>query len=542
MAAVLPACLVLVAAGPEMLRLWLGAEFAAGGGRVLQILAVGIFFSCAAFAPGALLDAIGRPDVNAKFQLAQALVFLPLSAAGLVWIGIEGAAAAWALRCAAGCRRAAVVRGAALSRRLGRRGGARLAAAGRRRGAGGAAGGLGRGGAGGGLGDRAPRLHGRRGARADAGGAARHARPAAPPLAAARGAAGRAGVTLAVNGRFLGQGMTGVQRFAAEVTGALAASGAALRLLAPPGAPAALGGVPVEIVGRRTGQAWEQLDLPRAAGGDLLLNLGNTAPLARGARQVVVIHDAGVFDTPESYSLPFRSWYRALHLALPRLGARVVTVSEFSRGRLAARLRLDPARIAVMPEGGEHVLRVPADAGVLARHGLAPGGYALAVGTRAAHKNLGALRDAAALLASRGLVLAVAGAVQGGVFSGPADAEGAAVRLLGRVTDAELRALYENALGLVFPSRYEGFGIPPLEAMWCGCPVLASRAGAVPEVCGDAALWFDADGPAGPAAALARLLDEPGLGDRLRAAGRSRAALYSWDAAARRLLEIVGPR
>ncbi|WP_270935921.1 oligosaccharide flippase family protein, partial [Falsiroseomonas oryzae] len=100
-ALVLPACLVLVATGPELLRLWLGAEFAAGGGRVLQILSVGIFFSCVAFVPGALLDAIGRPDANAKWQLAQAAIFLPLSALGLVWLGIEGAAAAWAARCAA---------------------------------------------------------------------------------------------------------------------------------------------------------------------------------------------------------------------------------------------------------------------------------------------------------------------------------------------------------------------------------------------------------------------------------------------------------
>jgi glycosyltransferase involved in cell wall biosynthesis len=116
------------------------------------------------------------------------------------------------------------------------------------------------------------------------------------------------------------------------------------------------------------------------------------------------------------------------------------------------------------------------------------------------------------------------------------------VALLGRVSDAELRALYGNALCLVFPSRYEGFGIPPLEAMWCGCPVLAARAGAVPEVCGEAALWFDAEGPATQAAALMRLLDEPGLAETLRAAGRARAALYSWDAAARRLLELLEPR
>ncbi|MGG5812412.1 glycosyltransferase family 4 protein [Falsiroseomonas sp. CW058] len=351
-------------------------------------------------------------------------------------------------------------------------------------------------------------------------------------------------MTLAINGRFLTQAMTGVQRFATEVVTALAALSAAgeapaLRLLAPRGAPEAFAGLPVEVVGSRGGQAWEQLDLPRAAGADLLLNLGNTAPLRRGGPQAVVIHDAGVFDTPESYTLAFRAWYRALHLALPRGGARIVTVSEFSRARLAARLKLDPARIAVMPEGGEHVLRPRADGDVIGKHGLRPQGYALAVGTRAAHKNLDALRGAAALLGGRGMVLAVAGAVDAGVFGGPADVQGAAVRPLGRVTDAELRALYENALCLLFPSRYEGFGLPPLEAMWCGCPVLASRAGAVPEVCGEAALWFGADGPA---AALARLLDEPGLRDLLRSEGARRAQHYTWAAAARSLLEAIGAR
>jgi O-antigen/teichoic acid export membrane protein len=96
----LPACLLLVAAGPWLLELWLGAEFAAGGGRVLQILAVGVFFSCVVFAPSGLIDSIGHPKVNAIWQLVQMAVFLPLSAVLLVWIGIEGAAAAWAARCA----------------------------------------------------------------------------------------------------------------------------------------------------------------------------------------------------------------------------------------------------------------------------------------------------------------------------------------------------------------------------------------------------------------------------------------------------------
>lgn len=351
-------------------------------------------------------------------------------------------------------------------------------------------------------------------------------------------------MSLAINGRFLTQAMTGVQRFATEIVTAIAALAEAgeaprPRLLAPRGAPESFAGLKVEIVGARGGQPWEQLELPRAAGDDLLLNLGNTAPLKRGGPQAVVIHDAGAFDTPESYTLAFRTWYRTLHLALPRTGARIVTVSEFSRGRLAERLRLDPARIAVMPEGGEHVLRVAADPATLEKHGLRPLGYALAVGTKAAHKNLAALREAAALLGGRGMVLAVAGAVDAGVFGGGGDVSGAAVKPLGRVTDGELRALYENALCLLFPSRYEGFGLPPLEAMWCGCPVLASRAGAVPEVCGEAALWFEAGGPA---TAIARLLDEPGLRERLRGGGAARAHGYTWTRAARVLLEAIDAR
>jgi O-antigen/teichoic acid export membrane protein len=109
---VLPACLVLAGAAWMLLKLWLGAEFADGGALVLRILAVGVFFSCVAFAPAALLDAIGRPDATARFALAQAAVFLPLTALAL-WLGagIVGAAAIWALRCAVDCGGKLVIAG-----------------------------------------------------------------------------------------------------------------------------------------------------------------------------------------------------------------------------------------------------------------------------------------------------------------------------------------------------------------------------------------------------------------------------------------------
>lgn len=350
-------------------------------------------------------------------------------------------------------------------------------------------------------------------------------------------------MSLAINGRFLTQGLTGVQRFAREVTraaDALAAEGAfaRARLIAPPGATLPpLAALRAEHAGTRGGQFWEQAQLPRALGGDWLLSLGNTAPLAARARQTVVIHDAGAFDTPESYGLAFRTWYRLSHRALHRLGARIVTVSGFSRDRLAAALGADPARIVVMPEGAEHILREPADASVLARHRLERGRYLLTVGSRAAHKNLAALGEAAGFCAARGLTLAAVGAADPAVFRHAPGTPGGVA--LGRVSDAELRALYEGAAALVFPSRYEGFGLPPVEAMACRCPVIAARAGAVPEIVGEAALLFEPDAPTTLTDAMARLLDDAGAATALREAGTARAAHYTWRNAALALRDAL---
>ncbi len=352
-------------------------------------------------------------------------------------------------------------------------------------------------------------------------------------------------MSIAINGRYLTQGMTGVQRFATEIVAAadaLAARGEwpVARVLHPPGArDSGLRSFRAEAVGRRSGQAWEQIDLPRALRGDVLVNLGNTAPLLLGARQAVVIHDAGAFDTPESYSFAFRSWYRFLQKRLARSGAMILTVSEFSRARIRAALGVDAG---VVTEGGEHVLRAPAEASILARHGLEPARFALVVGNPAAHKNLAALTAAAETLGRHGLTLAVAGAADPAVFRAGGGVAADSAKLLGRVSDTELRALYENALCLIFPSRYEGFGLPPIEAMVCGCPVLAAHAGAVPEVCGEAALWFDPAQPATLQDAVSRLVGEDGLRDGMIRAGLDRARLFTWERAARTLLSLVEGR
>lgn len=337
---------------------------------------------------------------------------------------------------------------------------------------------------------------------------------------------------IAINARFLAQPTTGVQRFAHEMTAALGRLGTKPRLLGPRGARLpdawAAEGWRLETDARATGQAWEQLCLPRAAAGAVLVNLANTAPLL-ARRQILVIHDAGVFATPQAYSWRFRAWYRLLHRAHAWRGTAIATVSEFSCGEIERHLGVPRARVAVLGEGAEHILRVQP-----ASPPLAAGSYVLAVGTPAAHKNLAVLDATAAMLRARGLDLVAAGGVAGGVFGAAAWPGG--IRPLGRVDDATLASLYRGAACLVFPSRYEGFGLPAIEAMACGCPVVAAAIPALREVCGPAALLVELDDPPGFATAVARLLDAPAEATRLREAGLARAAGFTWQAAAERLL------
>jgi alpha-1,3-rhamnosyl/mannosyltransferase len=164
------------------------------------------------------------------------------------------------------------------------------------------------------------------------------------------------------------------------------------------------------------------------------------------------------------------------------------------------------------------------------RHGL-PERYFLFVGTNDPRKNLGCIPPA---IAAAGLdaELAVAG------WSGWGRAGGKGMRVLGYVGDDELACLYSGALALVFVSSYEGFGLPVLEAMACGCPVVCSRAASLPEVAGGAALYVDdPTDTAGLAAALGRVAGDPGYRDELAAAGRERAARFSWERTARASLD-----
>jgi glycosyltransferase involved in cell wall biosynthesis len=269
----------------------------------------------------------------------------------------------------------------------------------------------------------------------------------------------------------------------------------------------------------------------------VLINLGNTAPL-RVRAQVVVIHDAGVFATPEAYDWKFRLWYKFAQKQLLRRGAGVVAVSEFGRHELTRCLGADPDTVAVISEGADHMHGIVADQGVRLR--FPPGRFALVVGNLAAHKNLAALTETARRLAERGVQLIVTGAMTASAFR-TTDAKllPQPARYIGRISDGELKALYETAACLVFPSRYEGFGLPAVEAMACGCPVVASRIPALQETCSDAAHYFDPTSPSDIADQVCHVLDNEALQTALRAAARERSRLFTWARAAAQLADIA---
>lgn len=342
-----------------------------------------------------------------------------------------------------------------------------------------------------------------------------------------------------VNGKYLLTRVTGVQRVALEIVRAMrehiAAQGLDVELvvLAPPAWLARSRWRPLLAL------AWEQVALLFASRGSLLLSLGNTGPVLK-RRHAIVLHDAAVFDMPGNYGPRYvraQSWLMKQHA---RRARRLLTVSQFSRGRLAHWLGVPESAIGLVGVGVEHILQAQADPGVLGRLGVTERGYLLAIGSRQPGKNFPALLEAARL-ARLSVPIVLVGGVDANVFGRGDLQQDRRLIDAGYVTDGELVALLRHARGYVQPSLYEGYGLPVIEAMALEVPVLCSRAASLPEVCGEAAVYFDPREPADIARAMdAFLADEP-LQDALRRAGASRVSGLSWATAAARLLDDLTP-
>jgi glycosyltransferase involved in cell wall biosynthesis len=349
-----------------------------------------------------------------------------------------------------------------------------------------------------------------------------------------------------INGRFLTQNITGVQRFAREMVMALdtelgGADGTPLpfTLLAPAGTPppCGLSRIGFRAIGSRRGHLWEQWDLWRASRRGFLINLANGGPVLH-RRQITFIHDAAVYRTGENFSPLYRTLHRGLGRLLARR-SRLGTVSAFSRNELGEVLGLPPEDILVIPDGHDHILAISPEDGVLDRLRLRQRSYFLFVGSPTANKNLARAVAAFLLLERPDTAFVIVGATRERVFRAGLSDVPSSVVLPGRLNDGEICALYRHATALVFPSLYEGFGIPPLEAMALGCPVAASRIPPVQEVCADAALYFDPLDTEDMATRMAQLLADGDLRNDLISKGAMRLPRFAWRQSAQALARYV---
>jgi glycosyltransferase involved in cell wall biosynthesis len=275
----------------------------------------------------------------------------------------------------------------------------------------------------------------------------------------------------------------------------------------------------------RAGHAWEQFALPLLARrADLLYCPANLAPLA-SRRNAVVIHDLAALAQPEWYGRTYGAWQR---LGLPQIARRarlVLTVSRFAKGEIVERLGIPEDKVAVVPNGVSDAFDPSVDPEpARAALGL-DRPYVLALATRSARKNLAVLGEAAAALRELGIELVSAGGGRGYLRG----AEQPPGRQLGYVPEHLLPGFYAGARAFAMPSLYEGFGLPCLEAMACGTPVVAADRAALPETCGEAALLADPEDPEAFAAALVLAATDEAERARLMGAGRERAAVFTWD-------------
>lgn len=300
--------------------------------------------------------------------------------------------------------------------------------------------------------------------------------------------------------------------------------------------------VPVRALNRLEWVRGEQQLLPRLArraGIDLLHSIGNTSPVWGRFRRVVTIHDLIYHVVPESRAGMRSRGMRMLVPLAARRCRRIIVDAKATRADLERLVGISPARVDVVPLGcgrpGGAIQPTPQPE-LRKRSGAGERPIVLSASAKLPHKNLARLIEALALLPAPRPLLVLPG------YPTPHEAELAAraaqlgvsddVRLLGWVSDEELEGLYAAAAAFVFPSLYEGFGLPVLEAMARGVPVACSDRGALAEVSGDAALHFDPASAASISAAMRTLLTDGAAAERHRQLGRARAARYTWRAAA----------
>jgi glycosyltransferase involved in cell wall biosynthesis len=337
---------------------------------------------------------------------------------------------------------------------------------------------------------------------------------------------------IVVNLRSMTADLSGIQRYVGELRGRL---GKKVQSIAP--------ARPLQGV---RGHLWEQCYLPAQVHSRLLWSPANTGPLFL-RRQVVTVHDIAVLDHPEWFAARFAAWYRWTIPRLVRCARSVIAVSEFTKSRLIERVGADRRRIAVIPNGVDARFR-PCSAEAIEdarRHLEIPTQrYVLSLGTLEPRKNLRCQLQAWSRCVERlpaDIWLVVAGrAGAGHIFAGTnAGQIPNRVHFAGFVPDALLPALYSGALALLYPSIYEGFGLPVVEAMASGTVPITSNSTALPEVVGNAGITVDPLDADAIANAIELLVTDVSVRQTLRDRGLERGRLFTWQSTASQTWEVL---
>jgi glycosyltransferase involved in cell wall biosynthesis len=320
-------------------------------------------------------------------------------------------------------------------------------------------------------------------------------------------------------------GLTGVQRYMHELCSRLDGRLRAIHPRQP------LNGV--------TGHLWEQTVLPAITNSHLLWSPANTGPLVK-TRQVLTVHDLASIDHPEWFDRRFAAWYRTVIPRLARRVIRVITVSEFSKGRLLEVTGIPDSRVVVIPNGvGEGFRPRPVSEidDVRRKYGIVSKYYVLSVSSLEPRKNLGHLLNAwrqAATRLPQDIWMVIAGAEGKKDIFRRTKVQTIPPRVLfaGFVEDKDLSALYSGALTLVYPSVYEGFGLPALEAMAAGTVPIAANSTSLPEVVGKAGLLVNPLDIEELADAMVRIVENADLRVAMTRRGIERSLRFTWHSAA----------
>jgi glycosyltransferase involved in cell wall biosynthesis len=344
-----------------------------------------------------------------------------------------------------------------------------------------------------------------------------------------------------INGRFLLNSYGGARRFAIELTERLSRIRGDILLVTPPlPGGTQIPDVPHKTVGRFSGPVWEQIELPlwlRAHGKPLLLNPATIAPFFY-SRQITVAHDIAPAMRPQDFTPLFRlQWHLAVRLGMLRRGQRLVTISRASQREIAEQFGIDPARIDVVYAGADSFVTSESPAPE-----TMPSATFLVFGRHGANKNIRTVIDAARELPDgAGIRVRLIGKLDPALQPYAAEKNVPDERLdwRGPVTDAELAQEYREAVGFIWPSLHEGFGIPSVEAQSLGLPVIASDIPINREVLGDAAVYFPPEEHAALAARMIELVSDPDLRAALRERGTENAQRFTWENTARGWDELI---